>query len=664
MLLEITDGTVSRRGRAVLSHFDFMVRGTEKIAVVGRNGAGKTTLLQLLAGDLELDSNEKNPASGMRTARKLTISMLRQTCLFEAGQTVAEALGADIRYSGSPAGRKAAFLNCHADTYLERPEAQEELPAENGAEPSFSQEPEEDAARRTECDRLLTGFGFRKEDKGRRIEEFSGGEQEKLAMIRLFLEEADLLLLDEPTNHLDMETAEWLESWLRTYKKAVVIVSHDRFFLDQTADVVYEIEAGRLTRYPGNYTHYRQEKQAQYQRQKKAWERQQEEIRRLQALITRFRNRPNKAAFARSRQKILDRMVPVEKPAEDTARIRKEELAPLRRSSKWVFEAEELQIGYQGGFRRTIDLRIRRGQKLALLGPNGSGKTTLLRTLAGQIPPLRGRLSVGGHADLAYFDQNSADLRAEGDVLTWFRDHFPALTEQEARSALAGYLFTGKDVRRQVDELSGGEKARLALAVLLEERPNVLLLDEPTNHMDLPARETIESILQAYTGTLIVISHDRYFIRQTAESLLLFSEDGIRFFPFGYEQYVNWKKEREDAGRDGSVSDLRAARTLKEQAMLESFQAVPGRSHLPGALSTAELARDWRLRELEREMQQAAEAYERADQSLQETRLRLTAGDSVTEEDSAARSRRDVAEEAWTESCLQWYEEFRSFHLS
>ena len=623
MLLEITDGTVSRGGRAVLSHFDFAVRGTEKIAIVGRNGAGKTTLLQLLAGDLELDANEKNPSSGMRTARKLTVSMLRQTGHFEPGQTLAGALGISSIY--------AEIL------------------------------PEPDLLRkRTECDRLLTGFGFRKEDKYRPAETFSGGEQEKLAMIRLFLEEADLLLLDEPTNHLDMETTEWLESWLHAYKKAVIIVSHDRFFLDRTADVIYEIEAGSLTRYPGSYTRYRQEKQAQYQRQKKAWEQQQEEIRRLQALIARFKNRPNKAAFARSRQKILDRMVPVQKPAEDNARIRTEELMPLHRGSKWVFEAEDLQIGYPGGFRLTVDIRIRRGQKLALLGPNGSGKTTFLRTLAGLQQPLKGRLSVGGHTDLAYFDQNSAALEAEGDVLSWFRERFPSLTEQEARSRLAGYLFTGKDARRQVNALSGGEKARLVLAAILEERPNVLLLDEPTNHMDLPARETIESILQAYRGTLVVISHDRYFIRQTAESLLLFSADGIRAFAFGYEQYVNWKKDREAAGGEADAASLRATRTIREQAMLESFQAVPGRSHLPGALPTEELARDWRLRELERDMQEAAETYACAEQAVQEMLLRDPDAADAQEE---ARRHRDEARAAWTESCLQWYEEFRSFHL-
>ena len=619
MLLEITDGTVSRGGRAVLSHFDFAVRGTEKIAIVGRNGAGKTTLLQLLAGELELETNEKNPASGMRTARRISAGILHQNAIPDQNLTAAELL---------PGGDRCSFA----------------------------------------ADRLLTGFGFRKEELGKPVSAFSGGEQEKLAMIRLLLEEPDLLLLDEPTNHLDTETCEWLESWLRTYPKAVVTVSHDRWFLDRTADVIYEVQSGRLTRYPGNYTRYREEKQARVMREKKAWERQQEERKRLEQLILRFRNRPNKASFARSRQKLLDRMTLVEKPEEDTARIRTGDLLPARRSGKWVFQAENLTIGWMGSFTRTVDLRIRRGQKTALMGPNGSGKTTLLRTLSGTLAPAAGRLSVGTHVDIGYFDQKSAELNACEDVITWFRERFPALTEQEARHTLAGYLFSGRDVRRPVNDLSGGEKARLALAAILEERPNVLILDEPTNHMDLPARETIESILRAYRGTLLVVSHDRYFISRTAESLFLFEGKEIRYFPGNYEEWTSRKKACEEKGLD-----ISAVRTMKEQAMIESFQAVPAGSRLPGALSTRELSRDWRLRELEREMRAAEEAFRGAETEAAAIREHMREdwlADMCNENNPAAgtRSRERETEEAdrrlrvltdrWTETCLAWYEEW------
>ncbi|MCD8125539.1 MAG: ATP-binding cassette domain-containing protein [Lachnospiraceae bacterium] len=631
MLVEIRDGTVSRQGREVLSHIDFEIHGTEKIAVVGRNGAGKTTLLQVLAGELSLDGNDRNPASGLHFSRAVTVGMLRQQPVEHPEWTVEELCRRDF------------------------PEAEWEGNA-------------------WEYDRLFTGFGFSMEDKAKPLSQFSGGEQTKIAFIRLLLAKPDVLLLDEPTNHLDVNSVQWLEGYLREYDRAVVMVSHDRYFLDETADVVYEAEAGRLTRYPGNYTHYRQEKQLRFQRQKKAYESQQEEIRRLEELVVRFKNKPNKAAFARSRKKILERMVPVEKPREDTARIHTGELTPACPGSRRVMEAEGLKIGYDRKQPlRVIDFRLQRGRKIGVLGANGSGKTTFLKTLAGRLPPLGGKLSVGSGVEIAYFDQQSAALDAPQSVREYFHERFPALTDREMREILSGYLFSGRDMGKRVADLSGGEKARLTLAVLLQPRPNLLLLDEPTNHMDIPARETLESLFQIYGGTMVFVSHDRYLIRQVADSLLIFEEDGrVLYYPFGYDHY-----REHVAGRKGAVGQ----RTAEEQAMIEGLRAAPKKSWLPGELSTESARRDWRFGLLEEEMEEArkqaeeiaaareAEAIRKAAANVEMEACRMTEVDSVNQgavrvlsQMEALRKREDAAAGRWTKACLDWYDEWLNIH--
>lgn len=418
MLFHINDGTVSIGGQTVLEHIDFEIRGTEKIAVVGRNGAGKTTLLRLLAGELSLDRDDKRNGPGVVVSRSVTIGMLSQTALDGVSHTV-----------------EAELMTC-------------------GGREAFSREQFE---YEREFDRLFTGLGFSLEDKKKSIAEFSGGERTKIALIRLLMEKPDILLLDEPTNHLDMETVEWLEHYMRMYPKAVVMVSHDRFFLDRTADVVYELSGGRLFRYAGNYTHYRQQKLKNIALGYKAWERQQEEIKRLEALIERFKHKPKKAAFARSRKKIIERMEKVEKPEMDDAHLFTGEISPLISGSKWVFECEHMKIGYDRPLLE-LGLRIRRGQKIGILGPNGAGKTTFLKTVAGLLPALSGRQSLGNMTTIGYFDQHSAAIHSEKTVAEHFHDLFPALTEKEVRQTLGAYLFGGKNASKKVDALSGGEK--------------------------------------------------------------------------------------------------------------------------------------------------------------------------------------------------------------
>mgnify|MGYP001318855726 FL=1 len=337
MLYQINDGTVSLGGNVILDHIDFEIRGTEKIAVTGANGAGKTTLLQVLSGELELDGDDKRMGPGITMSRRLTVGMLKQGVFTGDDRTVEEEL--------------LAACPCKDTFERERFEYEQEY------------------------DRLFTGFGLKREDKKRLLSSFSGGEKTKIALIRLLLEKPDILILDEPTNHLDIETTEWLEQYLKQYEKAVVMVSHDRFFLDRTAEVVYELEDGHLTRYPGNYTHYKEEKRKNLQIQKKAYEKQQEEIRHLEELIEKFKHKPTKASFARSRKKILERMPKVPKPSDHEEHIFTGELMPAMLGSKWVFESEHLKIGYDRPIME-ITMRIKRGQKIGILGKNGVGKTT------------------------------------------------------------------------------------------------------------------------------------------------------------------------------------------------------------------------------------------------------------------------------------------------
>ena len=383
------------------------------------------------------------------------------------------------------------------------------------------------------------------------------------------------------------------------------MVSHDRFFMDRTADIVYELEQGKLTRYPGNYTNYREQKRKNYEIQMKSYLRQQEEIERQEELIKRFKNKPSKAAFARSRKKILERMLPVEKPREDMAHIFTGTITPLIPGSKWVFEAEHLKIGYDKHSLLELSLRIRKGQKIGILGVNGSGKTTFLKTVAGFLPAVAGECALGNNITIGYFDQYSAAIQSEKTVVEHFSDLFPSLTDKEVRTILGAYLFKGKDGAKRVDDLSGGEKARLVLAELLQSRPNFLILDEPTNHMDIQAKETLESAFQAYEGTILFVSHDRYFIRQVAKSVLIFENNAAFYYPFGYEHYLE-RKEKEASGEP-----LAARIKAEEQALIEGLKAVPrAERHRLREIPEEEAYDQWRLRLAAEAIENAAEQTE------------------------------------------------------
>ncbi len=661
MLYQITDGTVSAGGHVILSHVDFEIKGNEKIALVGRNGAGKTTLLKLIAGELSLDRDDRRQGAGVTSSRRLTVGMLKQA-FSDREQTVEEILLAACPFR---------------DTF-----ARERFEYEQ------------------EYDRIFTGFGFARADKHKKIGDFSGGEQTKIALIRLLLEKPDILLLDEPTNHLDIATIQWLEQYLKRYEHAVVLVSHDRFFLDQVAETVVEVSDGKLTRYAGNYSQYREEKQKRIERQRKAWERQQEEADRLNGVIERFRHKPTKASFARAKKKQLERMERVEKPVEDDVHLFTGNIEPLIPGSKWVFEAEHLKIGYDRALLE-ITLRIRRGQKIGILGPNGAGKSTFLKTVAGLLQPFQEkdksverRCVLGNNITIGYFDQHSAEIQSEKSVAEHFHDLFPSMTEKEVRNILGMYLFPGKLASRRVSDLSGGEKARLVLAELLQSRPNFLVLDEPTNHMDVQAKETLESAFQAYTGTILFVSHDRYFIRQVAQSVLIFEDGGPMYYPFGYEHYLEKKQKADEYGEE-----LSAQVKAEDAALLAGMRAVPkAERHRLKEFSVEEAYADWKLRLVQEKLEPEELEYGRLEEEYQglldewkmseaywmtepaarmtekteaESSGEKTAGGTagipdepsgLQEDVAAAKARRDEAWECFHARCMEWYEVYEEVH--
>lgn len=613
MLLQIHDGSLSAGRQSILSHFHFEIRGREKVALVGCNGAGKTTFLRLLAGELSLDRDDKSACQGIVTSRKLTVGMLGQQVFSDPSATVEEEL----------------LKACPCPDRFDRERFDWEQ----------------------EYDRIFTGFGLRKEDKSRRLSQFSGGEQTKIALIRLLLMKPDLLLLDEPTNHLDLETVEWLEDYLHTCPSAAVIVSHDRFFLDRTADTVYELADRTLTRYAGNYTAYRQQKQKNIRLQKKAYDRQEEERRRLEELVERFKHKPRKAAFARSRRKMLERIPALPKPSQEEAHHFCEAIVPQAPGPRWVLEAEHLKVGYDRVLVE-LSLRVRRGQKIGIIGPNGAGKSAFLKTAAGLLPPLKGKCLLGNHVETAYFDQMSAELCSEKTVAEHFHDRFPSLTEKEVRSILGAFLFPGSDASKRVRDLSGGERSRLVLAELFQSRPNLFLLDEPTNHMDIPARETLESAFRAYTGTLLFISHDRYFIRQTAESLLIFQDDGVHYYPFGYEHYA-------EHCRKTAVSAEPAARIrAEEQALLAGLQSVPkAERRCLREIPTEQAFEEWKLRNAEEPLEELRRELERL---LSERDLLKMWENEHYEKETLEKE--EILNREYTKLCLDWYDEWRAFH--
>lgn len=516
---------------AVFEDVQFEIKGNEKITIVGRNGCGKTTFLRCMAGEMSFDRGNVSIVNGT------TIGYLAQKALPDDSKTVKEEL--DSVYAPIFALQEELHIlekemetNSDEGLLKKYAQLQEKFELLNG----YNWESERNT--------VLTRFSFTEEDLNRTIGSFSGGQKTRIAFVKLLLSKPDILLLDEPTNHLDLETIQWLEGYIKSYPKAVVTVSHDRMFLDHTTDVVYDMEYGQMTKYVGNYSSFIEQKKNNLERRQAAYVRQQKDIERLETLIEKFRYKKNKAAFAQSKIKYLERMDKIEKPDAPDEETFHANFTPRVKGGDKVLEVEHLEIGYDVSL-ADISLTIRRGDRIGILGPNGCGKSTFVKTLMEQVKPLGGHYLYGHQIETGYFDQQLAQFSSGKTVLEELWDEYPDLDRTTIRTVLGRFLFSADDVFKTVDVLSGGEKVRLSLAKLLLQHANFLILDEPTNHLDIPGKEALEESLKDYTGTILFVSHDRYFISRLATSLLVMEDGKATYVPLTYAEY---EEKRQAAG--------------------------------------------------------------------------------------------------------------------
>ena len=534
MRIEIINGSVEYDGNTVLSEINFSVSDKEKIALVGRNGSGKTSILKCISGEVPLVSGTGDEKFSFSISGAPKIGYLQQVSLNDE---------LTLRQEILSAYKDVVGLENKLQKLLDK--MSENPSDENVGAYSRAMERFENIGGYLYKKEYLTAvskFGFSAEDLDKKLSCFSGGQRTKIALMKLLLEKPDVLLLDEPTNHLDIAAVEWLEGYLKNYKNSVVIVSHDRMFLDRIVGVVYEIEYGVTTRYKGNYTAFLAQKQQAYDKALKDAKWKSAEIDRLRKIVERFRYKATKAAMAQSKLKEIERLGTVETPRRFDTSTFASSFQPEYESVRDALFVKDLVFGYDKPLGE-ISLAVERGQKIGVIGSNGTGKSTLLKTITGLIPPLSGDVRFGVKTRVGYFDQTIAATKSELSVLEDFRAEFPELNDGEIRKTLGGFLLSGDDVFKCVKDLSGGEKVRLALSKIFRRRPNFLILDEPTNHMDIIGKETLEKLLMDFSGTVIVVSHDRYLINRVAKSLIVFENGGVRYFDGTFDEYEEREKE-------------------------------------------------------------------------------------------------------------------------
>ncbi len=542
MRYQIRHALVQYGADTILQDVNFEVHDNEKIAIVGRNGCGKTTLLKLIAGDIQMSNLDSDEECGISMAGKQEIGFLRQVNFADREVTVEE----EIKKAFAPVFACEKRMN----ELEERMKISDDRQLMNEYD---SLQRKMEALRgyswRQDMEIMFQRFGFALEDLQRPIGSFSGGQQTKVAFIKLLLGRPDIMLLDEPTNHLDLPTIEWLEGYLKSYDKAVIIVSHDRMFLDKVIDVTYEIEYHRIKRYPGNYTAFMKKKEEDLVKQEKDYEEQQKEIKRLTEWIEKWKNTPTKVSAAHSKQMALEHMVKIEKPRRFDTRAFHARYVPRIESYTNVINAKKLAIGYTN-ILSEVTFLLQKKERLAIIGENGKGKSTLLKTLIGELPALGGEFKFGQNVEWGYFDQQKAvldDADPEQTVLDNFWEEYPDYLREEVRSALGGFLFSRQDFMKNIGQFSGVLKVRLSLCKILQTRTNLLILDEPTNHMDIIGKEALEQMLNEYEGTVLFVSHDRYFISRIATGILEFSQDAVKQYNMSYEDYLA-EKQSEAAG--------------------------------------------------------------------------------------------------------------------
>ena len=534
MLIQLNNITKNFVVNEIFSNVKMEINDKDRVAIVGRNGAGKSTLLKIISGELSFDSGERT------VSKNTTIGYLSQEFIVREDLSIYEEM---ITCFDEIIGLEAKLEKL---SYELTPENIEKDP---GLLDRFDRLQNEvlthkDYHYKSKIESVLYGLDFTKDVFDKKISTFSGGEKTRLSMAKLLLSEPDLLILDEPTNHLDMENVAWLENYLSSYNGAIVIVSHDRYFLDKVVNVVYNLEFGKLKKYVGNYSKFLKQYEEDYEKQLKEFTSQQKDIKRLEEFVQKNIARASTSKMAKSRQKVLDKMELIDNPKKDdkAANI---EFKIKEQSGRDVLMIENLKVGYDGKqVGNAYNFSVYKGDRIAIVGRNGIGKSTLIKTIAKKQKALGGSVHYGSKVSLGYYDQKQAEFESSKTILNELWDEYPLMKEAEVRTVLGRFLFRGDSVLKIVRDLSGGEKARLQLAKLMLEKNNLLVLDEPTNHLDITSKQVLESALENYEGTIVFVSHDRYFINKIANKVLDITEDNYSIYLGNYDYYLE-KREQE-----------------------------------------------------------------------------------------------------------------------
>ena len=537
MYFKVVNGAIEKEAKTILEEINMEIKEKDHVAIVGRNGAGKTTLLSALIDNSLFREGVGEEKFQISKVGRMEVGFLKQNISYTENDTL-----------------ESYILDIYKDI-LEIEEKINELEKKISGGDAL----ESDMVKYSELYSYyqniggydykkeyltaLTKNGFLEKDLSRKISSFSGGEQTKINFVRLLLSKPDLLLLDEPTNHLDIEAILWLEDYLKNYPKAFVLVSHDRTFINRVANKIYEIEYGMMDLYVGNYDYFLEEKSRRYYALVKSYEKQQKEIQRLQRIVERFRYKPSKASMAMSKLHQIERMNLIDKPKKENTATFHVKFQDFVESGRTVMNINHLKYGYQN-ILGEVNLTIEKGRRIGIVGANGTGKSTFLKTIMGSVPCISGNVELGYHTKVAYFDQQFASLNNNLTVYEEFSLSFPEMNELEKRSCLASFLFFEEDIHKKIEVLSGGEKVRLQLCKVIYSKANFLILDEPTNHLDIYSKEKLEEILRAYPGTILFVSHDRYFIKKLADAIIDF-DDHNTYYDYGYEDYLEKRKEKE-----------------------------------------------------------------------------------------------------------------------